>query len=245
MVAWSGKERGVGRHRRKVGQGLVQLHFQGVIVDRPHAQLGGRLLARQDLLCVHDLGELDEPAVGRGGCGIDRAPPAVDEVMRGHGVALRPRGVLAQREGVGRVVVRRRVARGHAGNEVAVPVLAQQALEEVPNHVESGDVLVELRVERGELVEQAVGEGLIVRQRLACHRMGSGRLRLRDDAQGQGNGDGCQSQRGEQSQSRCSHLPAPFSWGVALGGSTRHVRRITMAQVGNMRSRRPPPSCSR
>ena len=52
--------------------------------------------------------------------------------------------------------------RRDAGNEVAVRVLVQQTLEEVANDVEPRGLLVELGVERRELVQQPVGEGLVV-----------------------------------------------------------------------------------
>ena len=178
-----GKERRVGRHRRKVGQGRVELHLQRVVVDRPHAQLRPRLVPGQDLLRVHHLGELEVPAVGRCRRGVDRALPGVDEIVRGHRVAVRPSGVLAQGEGVGGVAVGGGVAGRHPGNEVPLRVLVQEALEEIADDVESGGFLVELRIEGGELIQQAVGERLIVRQRLTGDRMGPGRMDERNRRQ--------------------------------------------------------------
>ena len=63
--------------------------------------------------------------------------------------------------------------RGHARNQVAVSVLAQESFKEIANDVKARRVLVQLRVEGRELVEQAIGEALIVGQRLPGYGMGA------------------------------------------------------------------------
>ena len=121
-----GEERGVGRHRRETGQGRVQFHRQRVVVDRPHAQLRRRQAPGQDSPSrSHHPGELQVPAAGRRGRRVDRALPRIHEVVRGHRIAVRPSGVLAQGEGVGGVAVGGGVAGGRPGNEVALRVLAR------------------------------------------------------------------------------------------------------------------------
>ena len=173
-----GKQGGVGGHRREIGQRPVEPDLQRMVVDRLYPQGGGRLPAGQDLLCVRYLGELEIPPVGRGGPGVGRAPPSIDEVVRGHRIAVRPPGVLAQREGVGPVAVGCLIRRGDAGHQPAVGILAQQPLEQVADHMEPRNILVQLRIERRKLVEQAVGEGLVAGQRLAGRRVGPGDLGL-------------------------------------------------------------------
>ena len=179
-----GKQGGVGRHCRKVRQRGRQLHLEGAVVDRPHPEVGGRLLSGEDLLRVHHLGELEIPPVGRGGRGVDGPPPGIDEVTRGHRVAVRPSRVLAEVEGVGGIALRGGIAGRHPGYEAAVRVLAEETLEEVADDVEPGDVLVELRVEGRELVQQPVGEGLVVGERLPGLGVGSGGKHGRGCARG-------------------------------------------------------------
>ena len=173
-----GKQGGVGGHRREVGQRPVEPDLQRMVVDRARAERRRRLPAGQDVLRVRHLSQLDIPAVGRGGLRVGRAPPRIDEVVRRHRVAVGPFRVLAQREGVGPVAVGGHIGGGDAGHQIAVGVLAQKALEQVADDVEPRDLLVQLRIEGGELVEQPVGEGLVIRQRLAGHRMGPGGLGL-------------------------------------------------------------------
>ena len=144
----------------------------------------------------------------------------MDEVVRGHGIAVRPSGVLAQGEGVGGVAVRGGVVRGHPGYEVALRVLVQQTLEEIADDVESGGFLVELRIERGELVEQTVGERLVVRQCLAGDRVGSGGMDLPHRGDGQ---DRRQRLHGTgQRRARFLDLHGPLRWGEC---GSRHCRR--------------------
>ena len=207
-----GEEGGVGGHRREVGQRRVQPHLQGVVVEGLHAELGGRRLAGEDGLGVDHLGELQVPPVGRGGGGVDRAPPGVDEVVRGDRIAVRPPGVLAKREGVGRVAVGGLVVRGHAGNEVPRRILAEESFEEIANDVKARSVLVQLRIEGRELIEEAVGEGLVPGQRLPGH--GVSARGLRRCARGEGERRQQRAQRGGETRVRESgaHDPLLRTW---------------------------------
>ena len=124
-----------------------QSDLKGVLVGSGDAQLLLGQLAGDDLVGVLYHG--DNGVVGRGGGGIHQAAPGVHEVVGGHGLAVRPLGILTHLEGVGigTVLIRSDsgLLGGHAGLQhggstvapvaggIAVHPLVE-ALKQVGNH---------------------------------------------------------------------------------------------------------------
>ena len=178
-----------GGHRGEVGRGIGERHLERVVVHRLDAELGRVLLAGQDLGRVLERGELHEPRVLGGRGGVGGALPGIDEVLRRHGLAVGPLRVVAQGEGELGVVLVGLEARGDAGHNLALGVLAHQTLEDLAGHVGARGLLDELRVDGRILVEEAVGEGLVLGQGLAGLGLGS-----------LGEGGGREGQRGGAGQ---------------------------------------------
>jgi hypothetical protein len=91
-----------------------------------------------------DVAGTPEVAVRLGDCRVAAALCAINEVLRGDGLAVRPQQSFLQRYGVD-VAVNYRVALGHARNNVdaAVAVIGQ-VIETAEHHANDADVLLEV-----------------------------------------------------------------------------------------------------
>ena len=135
---------GVGDEAEEVRRRSFEFGDEGVVVGRFHAQLVHVFfVAFGDFLGIFD--RVEEEAVVAAGRGINRALPAVDEVVRGERAAVAPFGV-AQVEGVSFAVCGDFPFFGDAGDEVAARVFADEAFKEVAQDVGFRHAFCGLRV---------------------------------------------------------------------------------------------------
>ena len=136
----------MGDEAEEVRRRSFEFDDEGVVVGRFHAQLVHVFfVAFGDFLGIFD--RVEEKAVVAAGRGINRALPAVDEVVRGERGAVAPFGVVAQVEGVGFAVCGDFPFFGDAGDEVAARVFADEAFKEVAQDVRFRHTLCGLRVD--------------------------------------------------------------------------------------------------
>ena len=213
---------GEGADVQEVGAVVGQLHHEGVVVGSGHAQLLLGQLAGDNLVGVLHHG--DDGVVGGGGGGIHQAAPGVHEVVGGDGLAVRPLGVVAQGEGVGKgavtVVGDLGLGSGHAQIQLSGGAVAAvaggiavnplvQALEQVADH----DVAVHSPVQAGihglrlrrEADTDGVGAGSD-RAGLRGRGLSTGRRGLLGGGAAAAAGQQADSQRRRQTQSKDSAL---------------------------------------
>ena len=92
------------RHRRvnqqfiKIGYWLAEGDFQRVVVNGFYAQFARSFLAVNDFVDVHDMTILRIAGIRRRGFRIHQTLPAINEVLGGHRLAVRPFRIFTQME---------------------------------------------------------------------------------------------------------------------------------------------------
>ena len=154
------EQRGVRGHADEIRHRLGQRDLKGLVVDRLDAQIGDRELACDDIVGILHTGETEEIRVVRSGLGIDGALPAVDEVAGLDRIAIGPHRV-AQVECVDREIGIGLIARGGARNRIALGILVVETLEQIADHIGGVDVFDDIGIERVDVVQNAIVEGLV------------------------------------------------------------------------------------
>ena len=131
---------------QEVGRRVRELDLERVVVDRAHADPFRRQTPRGDLIRVLDRAQ--DERVDRERLRIGRAPKAVDEVVRGDGIAVRPASAPPQREHIRLAVLAHGPRLCCGGLRVAVRRLAHEPFVEIAEHVRARHVLVAGRIER-------------------------------------------------------------------------------------------------
>ena len=150
----------MGEHADEVRHRLLQLHLEGVIVHRLHAQGVGRLLARDDVGGIDDGRDLHVPGVRRGRLGIHRALEGKDEVMSGDGIPVGPLGILAQVEHV-MFVVLGFPGLGDARQGFTLGAGGDETFEQVTQYVGFGGTFHFLGIQGGGFGTIAFHQGLL------------------------------------------------------------------------------------
>ena len=109
-----------GHQGYEVVGGGNELHLEGGVVHGADAHVLQGSFPLNRVVGSHDVGVLPQPAVLRGGGGIDRPLPGVDEIVGGERRTVGPFGVLTDAEGNGAAAVGELPALGHAGNHFAL-----------------------------------------------------------------------------------------------------------------------------
>lgn len=123
----------VGQQFQEIRRGGFQGDFQGVVVNRTHAQLA----QIPNLAGVDRLGVLDgvqDVGIGGGRLRIHDPAQGEDEVMRRNRLAIRPLAVLAEMEGVDRSVVADGPVGRRARDDPAIRRVGDQPQEQVAHH---------------------------------------------------------------------------------------------------------------
>jgi hypothetical protein len=126
----------MGEQREEVRRRVLERDFEGAVVDRAGAEFIWVHAAGIDRLGVAD--RVENARVARAGRRVHDAPEGEDEIVGSYRVAVRPAGVLAQGEGVGKAVLGNLPALRHALDHLAVGAVDHQRLVQVADQVALG-----------------------------------------------------------------------------------------------------------
>ncbi len=142
------EKRDVSRKRGKPGHRAVKRHLQVLGVYGADAESIRRHLAFGYRARVADARQSGKPGKGRTVFGLDKALPAVDEILRRHRLAVRPFCIAAQRKDPG-FIVAAAPAFGYARHDIALRILIRQPLEQIADHLNFRQPNGFQRIERG------------------------------------------------------------------------------------------------
>ncbi len=125
----------MGKHFEEIGRRAVQGYFESRVVDRLDAEriggcLGGGII---DFLGAFD--RIQHSGIFCSGFGIKEPPEGINEIMGGHGIAIRPHTVGAQLEGINLAVAGNGPAFSRAGNKLGLGILHDETLKQVAQDV--------------------------------------------------------------------------------------------------------------